>query len=223
MGEDLIKLVIALICGTILGLEREAKHKPLGLKTCIVISVSSCLLTIVSIEIASQHYTNDLLRSDPMRLAAQIVSGIGFLGAGVILRKSNETISGLTTAAIVWAASVLGIAIGAGFYTDTLFGVVFIFLGIKAVPYLMKKIGPKALREQGIKINVTVSSASLVAKVIQEIKSIAKVSEIRIRGTEAEQRIELFCTIDEEENCTLLFYEKLSSISGINRVQIENA
>ncbi|MEI3614268.1 MgtC/SapB family protein [Pseudogracilibacillus sp. SO30301A] len=81
MTSVLIKLCSASIAGLVLGIEREAKNKPLGLKTCVVISVASCLLTILSIESALSSY-NDMMfiRADPMRLAAQIVSGVGFLG-----------------------------------------------------------------------------------------------------------------------------------------------
>lgn len=74
----------------------------------MVISVASCLITMVSIESVHVYSVPGHTNMDPMRLAAQIVSGIGFLGAGVILRRSNDVISGLTTASMVWAASALG-------------------------------------------------------------------------------------------------------------------
>lgn len=98
----------------------ELEHKPLGIKTCTVIAVVSCLMTIVSIKAAYTFPLNDRLIMDPMRLAAQIVSGIGFLGAGVIIRRSNDVIGGLTTAAIIWGAAGLGIATGAGFYIEAI-------------------------------------------------------------------------------------------------------
>ena len=94
----LMRLGISAIFGLIIGLEREIRNKPLGLKTSLVICLSSCLLTIVSIESANKYAVAGLHVMDPMRLAAQVVSGIGFLGAGVILRKHNDVIIGLTTA-----------------------------------------------------------------------------------------------------------------------------
>lgn len=107
----------AFILGGFIGLERESKGKPVGFKTCVIIAVASCLLTIVSIQ-SAEYYANisDNIRSDPMRLAAQIISGVGFLGAGVILHRRDDAISGLTTAAIVWASAGVGIACGSGFY-----------------------------------------------------------------------------------------------------------
>lgn len=86
---------------------------------------------------------------DPMRLAAQIVSGIGFLGAGVILRRSNDVISGLTTASMVWAASALGIAIGAGFYLQATVAMILIILAINVLPQLVKIAGQVFITTKG--------------------------------------------------------------------------
>lgn len=86
--EAIIKLFLSFAVGLIIGFEREIKKKPLGLKTTIIISVSSCLLTLVSIESAytfAEAYKSPM---DPLRLAAQIVSGVGFLGAGAILGRT---------------------------------------------------------------------------------------------------------------------------------------
>lgn len=80
---------------------------------------------------------------DPLRLAAQVVSGIGFLGAGVILRRGNDSISGLTTAAMIWGAAGIGIAVGAGFYMDATLAVIIIVFGIEVLSPFLMKIGPK--------------------------------------------------------------------------------
>lgn len=80
---------------------------------------------------------------DPLRLAAQIVSGIGFLGAGVILRKGNDSITGLTTAAMIWGAAGIGIAVGAGFYIEAFATVVIVVIGIELIAPFLLKIGPK--------------------------------------------------------------------------------
>src|SRR5699024_6310264 len=125
-----------------LGIERELKRKALGLKTILVISIGSCLLTIVSIQSAYVFEGSDLIdiRMDPLRLAAQIVSGVGFLGAGVILRREDETISGLTTAAVVWGAAGVGIATGAGFYVESVIGVLLLLFSVELIPYMVKVI-----------------------------------------------------------------------------------
>src|SRR5690625_759961 len=133
--EMLIRLIIAAILGLLIGLERELKRKLLGLKSILVISIVSCLLTIVSIQSAYLLPGSDLLdiRMDPLRLAAQIISGVGFLGAGVILRRGDDTISGLTTAAIVWGSAGIGVAVGAGFYIEATIGVSLLLISVKLV------------------------------------------------------------------------------------------
>src|SRR5690625_4854969 len=138
--EMLFRLLIAAILGLLIGLERELKRKSLGLKTILVISIVSCLLTIVSIQSAYLLPGSALgeIRMDPLRLAAQIVTGVGFLGAGVILRREDDTISGLTTAAIVWGAAGVGIAIGAGFYIEAIVGVGLLLVSVELIPIVIR-------------------------------------------------------------------------------------
>ncbi len=113
--EDIIRLSIALVIGGLLGAEREYHGKAAGLRTMIMICVGSALFTMISGRIGG---TGD-------RIAANIVNGIGFLGAGIIFRDDNR-IKGLTTAATVWAVSALGMCVGAGHYDIALIGFVFI-------------------------------------------------------------------------------------------------
>lgn len=103
---DLYKALIALAAGLILGLERELKDKSAGLKTITVICLGSALFTIISQKIGSQY-------TDSARIASYIVSGIGFLGAGVIFRDGLN-VSGLTTASVIWLSAAVGMAVGFG-------------------------------------------------------------------------------------------------------------
>src|SRR5690625_3911768 len=195
----LIKLTLAALAGLLLGLERESKHKPLGLKTCAVIAIASCLLTIVSIEAAISSYNESFfIRADPMRLAAQIVSGVGFLGAGVILRRSNDAISGLTTAAIVWAASGFGIAIGAGYFVEVTVGLILIFVTVSIIPMLIRMFGPHALKEQEVLLRVYAAASTNVKDVIQDIeKKVIHIRNVKIKGDMSGHEIELYTVIDE--------------------------
>jgi putative Mg2+ transporter-C (MgtC) family protein len=104
--EHLIKIGISLILGVIIGIEREMKSRTAGLRTIILITVGSCLFTIISVE---------LTNGETDRIAANIITGIGFLGAGVVFKDENR-VSGLTTAATIWAVSAIGMAVGGGFY-----------------------------------------------------------------------------------------------------------
>lgn len=106
------KLLAALFCGGLIGLERELKHKAAGIKTNMLICVGAMLYTMVSVLIASSKDQIGV-DGDPTRIAAQIVSGIGFLGGGAIL-QSKENIVGLTTAATIWLVAAIGVWIGLG-------------------------------------------------------------------------------------------------------------
>ncbi|WP_378950354.1 MgtC/SapB family protein [Pelosinus sp. sgz500959] len=127
--EMALRLLLSAILGGCIGYEREAQHKSAGLRTHILVSVGSCLIMILSIKIYTsvQGFTN----ADPTRLAAQVVSGIGFLGAGSII-KDGPTIRGLTTAASLWVVSGVGLAVGSGYYMGALMttGLVFLTLAI---------------------------------------------------------------------------------------------
>lgn len=171
MEELIFKLGLAAFLGMIIGLERELKNKPLGLKTSIVISVASCLLTVVSIDAAMQYAdASDNIRTDPMRLAAQIVSGIGFLGAGVILRRGGLTVSGLTTAAIIWAAAGIGIAVGGGFYIAAVVAAILILFSLKVLPAIIKVIGPKRLNAREMKLTIFVSENKNIEEIIAQLQ-----------------------------------------------------
>jgi putative Mg2+ transporter-C (MgtC) family protein len=112
-GDITLKLLLAFALGGLVGLERERHNQPAGLRTHIILCVGATLITIVSIQM-SRDLGNDRL-TDPTRIAAQIVSGIGFLGGGAILRL-GATVRGLTTAACIWTVTGVGMAVGAGYY-----------------------------------------------------------------------------------------------------------
>ncbi len=111
--EMIFKLALACILGGLIGLERESLNRPAGLRTYTLVCVGSTLAMIVSIDIyLLYHHT---VQADPGRIAAQVISGIGFLGAGTIMRE-GATVRGLTTAAGLWVVACIGLAVGAGLY-----------------------------------------------------------------------------------------------------------
>lgn len=126
--EMLFRLAITTLISGIIGYERESSRRPAGLRTNMLVAIGSCLIMIVSIQLHLKYGS-----SDPSRLAAQVVSGIGFLGAGTIINKKDE-VKGLTTAATLWVNAGIGLAIGAGLYapgiaTGALVLIVLIILG----------------------------------------------------------------------------------------------
>lgn len=115
--ECVIKLLAATLCGALLGLERMHHNQVIGMRTLILITVSSALLSILSSYMATASIFMTPERGDPTRIAAGVISGIGFLGGGAIM-KQGLNIKGLTSAAIIWTAASFGLAIGAGLYVQ---------------------------------------------------------------------------------------------------------
>ncbi|HWP98625.1 MAG TPA: MgtC/SapB family protein [Syntrophomonadaceae bacterium] len=111
--EILFKLILACILGGLIGLERESLNRPAGLRTYTLVCVGSTLAMLVSLDMYYSFYQT--VNADPGRIAAQVISGIGFLGAGTIMRE-GATVRGLTTAAGLWAVACIGLAVGAGLY-----------------------------------------------------------------------------------------------------------
>lgn len=109
----LLKLVLSVALGALIGFERESKNRPAGLRTNILVCLGATLVQIVSIDIFYQY--KGIVNIDPARLGAQVISGIGFLGAGTIMRE-GASIKGLTTAAGLWVVACIGLAIGNGSY-----------------------------------------------------------------------------------------------------------
>ena len=126
--ELFLKLVLSCVLGGIIGYERQSRRKSAGLRTNVLVCLGSCLIMVMSIGLYQD--VEGKTNADPARLAAQVVSGIGFLGAGAIM-KEGLSVTGLTTAACLWVVAGVGLAVGAGFYTGALIstGLVFVTLG----------------------------------------------------------------------------------------------
>ncbi|MBS3105834.1 MgtC/SapB family protein [Candidatus Woesearchaeota archaeon] len=116
--ELLLRLILAVVAGGLIGLEREVVHKPAGIRTHMLVCLGSALFVLVTIE---------TLPNEAARIIAGIATGIGFLGAGTIFRSKSE-VHGLTTAASIWAVSGVGIAIGLGYYLMTVIAVVLVLI-----------------------------------------------------------------------------------------------
>ncbi len=123
--EMIVRLVLAAVLGALIGVERQSLSRPAGLKTYTLVCVGSALVMIVSIDMFETY--KHWVTVDPGRIAAQVVSGIGFLGAGTILRE-GVSIKGLTTAAGLWVVACIGLAVGSGMYTASIVTTVIILL-----------------------------------------------------------------------------------------------
>ena len=131
--EDLFKILIAVLVGAIIGAEREYRNKSAGFRTVMLITMASAIFTILSAKICPH---------DPDRIAANIITGIGFLGAGTLFRDENR-MTGLTTAASIWTAAALGMAIGSGHYVLAFGGAILVIVILFAVVSVEKIIDRK--------------------------------------------------------------------------------
>lgn len=151
--EIILRLVLAMVMGGAIGFERQYKSRPAGLRTHILVCMGACVIALIQVEIASGAMRDALnhpdlagvIRSDEARLIAQVVSGVGFLGAGTII-VTKRSVTGLTTAASLWAIAGLGIAIGMGFYAISITSFAGIFFALTVIKRIVrvptaKKIG----------------------------------------------------------------------------------
>ena len=119
-----VRMLLAVACGGIIGIEREYKRRPAGFRTHILICLGAAMTTLTS----QYLYLNMHYYTDMARLGAQVVAGIGFIGAGTIIVTRRQRVKGLTTAAGLWAAAIIGLALGGGFYEGGIFATILILL-----------------------------------------------------------------------------------------------
>jgi putative Mg2+ transporter-C (MgtC) family protein len=195
IGEVAARLVIAAALTGAVGLEREFRERAAGLRTHIMVGVGSALFTLVSAYGFNAFLQSgaNVVRADPSRIAAQIVTGIGFLGAGAILRQ-GLSIRGLTTAAGLWVAAAIGMAVGAGYYSAALLGtgVVLVSLGpLRAAEGFL--VARRRRREAGT-LEIDLRSEQPLAPVLAVLEERrARVSRIQLEEEETgrELRIEV--------------------------------
>jgi len=172
-----LRLLLSCVFGGLIGYERESHHKTAGLRTHILVSIGSCLIMILSIKIyeSVQGFTN----ADPARLAAQVVSGIGFLGAGSII-KDGPTVKGLTTAASLWVVSGVGLAVGSGYYMGAFLTTGLVFLTLTILARLENK-------EYQTLISLYITTIDTPGQ-IGEIGSLLGLHDIHIRHIRIEEK-----------------------------------
>jgi len=157
------------------GLEREKSHQFAGFRTHILVSVGSCITSITSLLLFTQYSSQT--NSDPARLTAQVLSGIGFLGAGAILKTSNG-IRGLTTAAGIWATACIGITIGYGYYVLGICAWSLVMITL----YILKKIDTIIFRKKQTIFNVKVANINTITNLYNNFQK----SQINVKNIEIE-------------------------------------
>ncbi len=171
-----IRLFLAMVIGGVIGIERGKQGRAAGMRTHILVCLGATLSTLIGFYTISDMSGLDIT-SDPLRVAAQVISGIGFLGVGTILIKGRFQITGLTTAAGLWCAAAIGISLGAGFYEGALIAALFAILTITVVHRLEYTINKKYRR---FGIYVEIRSDSNVRETINFLKESFKISDVQV-------------------------------------------
>lgn len=216
--EYIIRLVLAGIIGALIGLEREKRFKEAGLRTHFLVAVGSAIFILVSKYAFFDVLADDVVL-DPSRVAAAIPSGIGFLGAGMILVQ-RTSIQGLTTAAGIWATAGIGLAIGGGMYEIGIFSGLLVIIGLEFLKRLFKPIIPKI-----IKLNMVVSDNDTIHHIISKLTK----SDIVIRDYSAKTKND-----DNQSNISVLIKlqskkrwkenqitDMLQQIDGVESIKID--
>ena len=203
--EGLLRIVMAMLFGAAIGLERERRKQPAGFRTHTILAVGSALLCMVSLFVPSVYGSG--LNVDPSRIASQVVSGIGFLGAGAILRM-GISVKGLTTAASLWTTAGIGLAVGAGMYVLSVFSTVILLVVLS----LMSKFEREFLSKKGLRsVKVMVKDIPNISERISRILEGGNL--LRMRRREGE--LELFFEVPyEDEELT----ERLKELTRLESV-----
>lgn len=169
--EIIMKLILAAVVGGFTGYEREKSNQFAGFRTHILVSVGACITSVIALELFNKY--SSISTIDPARLPAQVLSGIGFLGAGAILKNSNG-IRGLTTAAGIWATACIGIAIGYGQYVLGITA----WLLVMVTLYIFKNIDKVISKRSRVILKATITNLDITSTVFNTIKA----SEIGIKN-----------------------------------------
>jgi len=203
-----IRLLLAAVLGGLIGIEREIRDKPAGLRTNILICVGSALYMSLSTQIAQ------LLGGDPTRIAAQIISGIGFLGAGAVLH-SHGFVLGLTTAATIWVVAGVGMALGSGMYLVAVFATAMSLVTLYFLSFIEDKIQGRRSYSYALVVTDLNQALASINKVLQD-SSVAAAS-FNFKKKAGHYRVWFNLLIPRETNIKII--QRLSEVPEIIQVE----
>lgn len=216
--EIVLRLIVAAGLGLVIGYERERQNQTAGLRTHMILVTGSALAMIVSIGLATQ-YRALAPNGDPARLAAQVISGIGFLGAGAILRFGTN-VKGLTTATSMWSMAIVGLAIGAGYYWAGVATTIILFVILAVVNVFEERV---------------ISSYSTVHVIVEGDDRSGLVEEIKTQLSRRERNVRTFGLERDIDRASLMIdvvlrvwhnetpegiVEELAQVTGVHRVKV---
>lgn len=218
-SDSIIRLVVAIILGGLIGYEREARSQSAGLRTHILVCLGACLCMIISINIALDFYSvYGYTRSDPERIAAQVISGVGFLGAGTILaNQKGHSVKGLTTAASIWGVAAVGLVVGAGYLVTAAAATVLIFIVLTVFVRLDKMMRKRGRHSYVLHLTMrnTVGQSRRLSEYLQRHQ--LTLLSFHTLSEEEEENVELELTVHVGEE--LSQSELLSDLLGMKGIK----
>lgn len=207
----LFRIILAILIGGLIGLERGMKNRPAGLRTYMLVCVGSCLIMMTNQYI--YQYTG---AGDPMRLGAQVVSGIGFLGAGTIVVTRHNQIKGLTTAAGLWACAGVGLALGIGFYEGAIAAALGIFAILTILQQLDRRVHKK-IRTLDLYVELTCNTA--LSDFLHSIRELdLRIDDLQFEAdgsVDANSRAILLSLKSKEAEDHVVLCDKIKRIDGV--------
>jgi len=203
-----IKLLLAVFLGGCIGVEREMRDKPAGLRTNVLICLGSTLFMSISVRMAS------VFGGDPTRIAAQIITGIGFLGAGAVLH-SHGFVIGLTTAATIWLVAGIGMALGAGFYGTAVFTTLMGIITLTLLSFVERRIENKRVFNYTVIATNLDKALSSIKQALEEFSTLTP--SFNFQRKDSHYRIWFNVMVSREQNLKII--EKLSHIDEITQVE----
>jgi putative Mg2+ transporter-C (MgtC) family protein len=218
VGVSIARLVLATILGGLIGLERQLKHRPAGLRTNLFICLGAAMYTILSDQLALKYL------GDHTRIAAQIIPGIGFIGAGSILHARNNLVSGLTTAATLFVVASVGMAVGGGLYLTSIFETGLILLCLFLLGYVEEQFGLK-VAIHGYEV-VGRSADEITPEINRVLESIHGMTDnLRVANTLQHVRVQFELGATRKQQSQVLRLLKQSSVfesaTGLGPVNTE--
>ena len=199
-----VRLLLALLLGGLIGTERERHGRAAGMRTHVLVCIGSCMTALVGLFMSDG--------SDATRIAAQVISGIGFLGAGTIMIRNQSVVTGLTTAAGVWCTATIGIALGYGFYLAALIATVITFVTATLLTRLEG--GKKYMVRCYVELKNAEKTTATVAA-IEQLYPSAKVAEVTASKSNLPGTVGLSLSLSLDEKEQQNFLKKLDSMDNI--------
>lgn len=213
--STLFRLTLAIICGGLVGLERVKKRRPAGFRTYMLVCLGAALTMVISQFLYKSGQTTDL-----SRLGAQVINGVGFLGAGTVIVTGRQQIKGLTTAAGLWASACMGLAIGAGFYFGAVIGCLFIILTTSVLSIFEERIMSTA---RNMNIYVEFTGTDDIGEIIEAVKrnniKIFDIEITKIRASEGLPPSAIFSIRLPKKYRHADIMAEISSIGGVQTVE----